>query len=161
MAPVRQTSAADFPKQSDRLLKCLPFTCNSLVDPLQCSSLKYKTNAAMSQKTCFLTIGATASFSALVEAALKPDFVSALEAQGYTDLLVQYGEGGKEIYDKALQQSKGASKLKVSGFDLDKSGLGRYMRQAKAVGASNKDSSEGVVISHAGKVSFYHCERCD
>lgn len=104
----------------------------------------------MSQKTCFVTVGATASFTALIEAALKPDFTKALEAQGYTDLLIQYGQGGKAIYDKAVQQSKGTSKLKISGFDLDKSGLGRYMRQAKAVGASNKDASEGVVISHAG-----------
>lgn len=110
----------------------------------------------MSQKTCFVTVGATASFAALVEATLKPDFVKALQELGYTDLLVQYGEGGKELYDKAVQQSKGASKVKISGFDLDKGGLGRYMRQAKAVGASNKDANEGVVISHAGMLYTDH-----
>lgn len=105
----------------------------------------------MSQKTCFVTIGATASFGALIEAAVSPSFLKVLEAQGYTDLLVQYGEDGKELYEKALQQAKDTGKVKVSGFDLDKGGLGRYMRQAKAVGASNKDSNEGVVISHAGR----------
>lgn len=108
----------------------------------------------MSQKTCFATIGATASFSALVEAVVKPDFTKALAQQGYTDLIVQYGQGGKEAYEKALKASSNQEKLKITGFDLDKGGLGRYMRQAKAVGVGNKDSNEGVVISHAG---ISHC----
>ena len=104
----------------------------------------------MSQKTCFVTIGATASFSSLIQAVLAPDFRKALEAQGYTDLLVQYGEDGEQLYEQSKSKS-GSSKIKISAFDLDKSGLGRYMRQAKATGPSNKDASEGVVISHAGR----------
>lgn len=104
----------------------------------------------MSQKTCFVTIGATASFTALIKAVLTPDFLTALQSQGYTDLLVQYGEGGKQLYEQSLQGAK-ASNVNISGFDLDKAGLGKYMRQAKAMVSSNKDASEGVIIAHAGR----------
>ena len=114
----------------------------------------------MSQKTCFVTIGATASFERLIESVLKPDFVKALEEQGYTDLLVQYGEGGKDLYEVyEYQVPKDTTTLKITGFDLDKAGLGKYMRQAKAAGASNKGASEGVVISHAGKLRSLSARR--
>jgi len=96
----------------------------------------------MAQKTCFVTIGATASFGALVKATLSAQFLEALQKQGYTDLLVQYGQDGKQLYESCLEQSAATkqSGLKVSGFDLEKAGLGRYLRQARS----------GVVISHAG-----------
>jgi beta-1,4-N-acetylglucosaminyltransferase len=102
----------------------------------------------MSSKLCFLTIGATASFSALIEAAVSPAFLSALESQGYTELSVQYGQEGKQLFEKCRAVAPGNLNLKVTGFDLDRSGLGRHMRRAKGA----KDASEGVVISHAGMV---------
>jgi len=102
---------------------------------------------ASPSKTCFVTIGATASFPALVKAVLSAQFLSALQSQGYTELLVQYGQdGGKELYESSMQQAKAtvqSSGVKVSGFELDKAGLGKYMRQARQGG--------GVVISHAGR----------
>lgn len=104
------------------------------------------------QKACFVTVGATASFSSLVRAVVSSDFCKALEKQGYTDLLVQYGQDGKALYEQCLQEAKTTERLKLQGFDLDKAGLGRYMRQAK--GLDNKDSVEGVVISHAGTHHF-------
>jgi beta-1,4-N-acetylglucosaminyltransferase len=100
----------------------------------------------MSSKLCFLTVGATASFSALIEAAVSPAFLTALEYQGYTELSVQYGKDGKQLFEKCKSIAQGSSKLKVTGFDLDKAGLGRHMRRAKGA----KDAVEGVVISHAG-----------
>ena len=102
-----------------------------------------------STKLCFLTVGATASFSALIEAAVSPAFLAALEAQGYTELSVQYGQDGKQLFEKskAAAQSKSPN-VKVTGFDLDKLGLGKHIRRAK--GGSAKESVEGVVISHAG-----------
>ncbi|KAK4539139.1 hypothetical protein LTR36_001451 [Oleoguttula mirabilis] len=102
-------------------------------------------------KTCFVTIGATASFTSLIQAALSAPFLSALQNHGYTDLLLQYGEDGKGFFDGCMQQAQAtvsSSGLKVSGFALDKAGLGKYMRQAKGLGA--KGAQEGVVISHAG-----------
>ena len=100
----------------------------------------------MASKLCFLTVGATASFSALIEAALSPAVLSALEAQGYTELSVQYGQDGKPLFEKCKSIAQASSKLTVTGFDLDRQGLGKHMRRAKG----GKDASEGVVISHAG-----------
>lgn len=100
----------------------------------------------MTSKLCFLTVGATASFSALIEAAVSPAFLTALESQGYTELSVQYGQDGKQLFEKCKAVAQGTSKLTVTGFDLDKVGLARHMRRAKG----GKDAAEGVVISHAG-----------
>ncbi|KAI7233153.1 hypothetical protein KC330_g5507 [Hortaea werneckii] len=102
-----------------------------------------------SPKTCFVTIGATASFAALIRSALSSDTLSALGKLGYTDLVVQYGQDGKELFDGAMQQVKtaGRSNVNVTGFDLDKAGLGKYMRQAKG---GSRGGQEGVVVSHAG-----------
>ena len=107
----------------------------------------------MSSKICFVTVGATASFESLINTVLTPEFASTLEKHNYTELLVQYGEGGLEHYEGAIKQSgvKDKTDLKISGFDLDKAGLGRYMRQAKGTtGAGKQTGQEGVVISHAG-----------
>lgn len=110
--------------------------------------------AQQQQKTCFVTIGATASFTQLIKAVLAVPFLSALKDQGYTELLVQYGDNGKKVYEplaKMATEVMGNSGVKVSGFDLDKAGLGRYMRQAKGTGSTkNEQATEGVVISHAG-----------
>lgn len=85
----------------------------------------------MSTKICFLTVGATASFSALIEAAVSPAFLTALESQGYTELSVQYGQDGKQLFEKCKANAQASSKLTVTGFDLDKLGLGKHMRRAK------------------------------
>lgn len=98
-------------------------------------------------KLAFLTIGATASFPALVEAVTTPQFLRALEEQEYTELLVQYGQDGKPLFDKCQKlATQSGSGVKVNGFGIDKLGLGRYMRRAKG----GQKEREGVVISHAG-----------
>lgn len=103
-------------------------------------------------KTCFVTIGATASFSALIKAVLSKDFCKALQSHKYTDLLIQYGKDGKTLYEQSLslneEDFQGGSQLNISGFDIDMAGLGRYMRQAKGTGV--KGAVDGVVVSHAG-----------
>lgn len=104
-------------------------------------------------KTCFVTIGATASFSSLIRAVLSADFFQALELHGYTELLVQYGKDGQKLYEEnvtAAVNTESGSVLQVNGFALDKAGLQRYMLQAKG---SKNASEEGVVISHAGTLS--------
>lgn len=104
------------------------------------------------QKTCFVTVGATASFTDLIRAVLAPDFCKALESQEYTHLLVQYGQDGKELFDKCLQQSLEVgdlSSLQIGGFALDPSGLRQYMIQAKGQ-HTKPPAAEGLVISHAG-----------
>lgn len=99
-------------------------------------------------KTCFVTIGATASFIGLIKAALAPEFLTALESQGYTELLVQYGQGGKELFDGCIGELASIN-LHIHGFDLDKAGLAPYMLRAK--GGQRNGRAEGVVVSHAGR----------
>jgi hypothetical protein len=103
--------------------------------------------ASRSGKTCFVTIGATASFVGLIKATLAPDFLAALEAHGYTHLLVQYGQNGKALFDSCIG-SLNRINIHISGFDLDKAGLTRYMLEAK--GGRDTGLQEGVVVSHAG-----------
>lgn len=98
-------------------------------------------------KTCFVTIGATASFTGLIRATLAPGFLKALQSKGYTELQVQYGQGGKELFDGCIGALDNIN-LHIHGFDLDKAGLAPYMLRAK--GGQRIGRDEGVVISHAG-----------
>lgn len=102
------------------------------------------------RKLCFVTIGATASFNSLISACLEPTFLSTLSNAGYTHLLVQYGKGGKDIFDRfeAKTESVKPSGLTVAGFDF-KSGLMQELRSARGMPGDH----EGVVISHAGTLS--------
>lgn len=101
------------------------------------------------KKTCFCTVGATATFNELIDAVLKPDFLAELQKQSYTNLLVQYGSGNKARFEKALQSTKTTSQaISIDGFELDQGGLNKYMREAQG---SSTTAAEGVVISHAGR----------
>ncbi|KAL8804701.1 MAG: hypothetical protein Q9182_002393 [Xanthomendoza sp. 2 TL-2023] len=104
----------------------------------------------MTQRTCFVTIGATAAFDQLLKAVLTSRFLQALRASGYTTLLLQYGKNGQGILKdfEATVAAGQANKdgIEISGFDFNKLGLGQEMWSVKAA----KDRAEGVVISHAG-----------
>lgn len=105
--------------------------------------------ADIPRKVCFVTIGATASFASLIRTVLSPSFLTALEQQNYTDLLIQYGANGEALYAermKHLQVSSFTSRLHIKGFDLDQRGLAQWMRLAK----TGDGGSEGIVVSHAG-----------
>lgn len=109
---------------------------------------------ALPKKVCFVTIGATASFASLIHAVLTTGFFDALQKHQYTDLLVQYGKDGEDLYTRRLKEVQDTdfyAGLRVSGFGLDGAGLGRYMRLAR--GGEN-DGVEGVVVSHAGMPMF-------
>jgi len=104
----------------------------------------------ITQKLCFVTIGATASFNSLIRAALSPEFLEALQASGYTNLVLQHGAEGASIL-KEFHRAFGKINanewgINVYGFDFNKEGLGKEMRAAKG----NPGDAEGVVISHAG-----------
>ena len=107
------------------------------------------------QKLCFVTIGATAAFDSLIQAALSPEFLQRLQASGYTDLRLQYGKDGHIILDDFRSRLGSKSEedfgIKITGFDFNKKGLGSEMRAAKGEG----DRLEGVVISHAGNEPEY------
>lgn len=99
------------------------------------------------RKICFVTIGATAAFDALIRAALSPLFLEALHSHSYTDLRLQYGKDGATILDDFKARNGVTHGLNISGFAFNKQGLGVEMRAAKG----GPNGEEGVVISHAGK----------
>ena len=105
------------------------------------------------RKVCFVTIGATASFGALIEAVLTQAFLETLENLEYTHLILQHGKDGLSILERFRKSgehdSKTTPKIQISGFDFNKQGLGQEMRAAKG---ENGDL-EGVVISHAGMIA--------
>nr|POE56384.1 udp-n-acetylglucosamine transferase subunit alg13 [Quercus suber] len=100
------------------------------------------------RKTCFVTVGATASFSALIESVLSPSFVHALREHAYTELVVQYGADGETLFTTRKRTSPAVG-IQISGFALDPSGLGRHMQAAQGRG-DGSSAREGVVVSHAG-----------
>jgi beta-1,4-N-acetylglucosaminyltransferase len=99
-------------------------------------------------KLCFVTTGATAPFTALIESVLSPTCLDVLREGGFTHLLVQYGSA-KDIYNDRsssarthLAQSQQKGGLVIDGIDFNPDGL---QAQFKLV-----QRSKGLVISHAG-----------
>ncbi|KAL9000592.1 MAG: hypothetical protein Q9169_000885 [Polycauliona sp. 2 TL-2023] len=115
----------------------------------------------MTQKVCFVTIGATAAFDELLHAVLKSQFLQTLQASGYTQLLLQHGKNGHSILkafeDKVASGHAANYGIDISGFDFNKLGLGQEMSSVKAAA----DRTEGVVISHAGSGSILDAMRID
>jgi beta-1,4-N-acetylglucosaminyltransferase len=102
-------------------------------------------------KLCFVTTGATAPFTALIESVLSSSTVEALRADGYTHILVQYGTA-KDVFTKCsdaaldhLEQGGKDAGLIIEGIDFNPDGL---QAQFKLV-----QQSKGLVISHAGTTS--------
>lgn len=109
-------------------------------------------------KHCFVTVGATASFNALVAECLSDSVLRALQRHGYTHLLIQHGRepGAQEIL-RAFEarnadgwDTRANYGLDVEGYDL-KDSLDDDMAMVKANQERNRH--EGVIISHAG--TFY------
>jgi beta-1,4-N-acetylglucosaminyltransferase len=98
-------------------------------------------------KVIFVTIGATASFDALIRATLQPSFFHALTDNGYTKLIIQFGRGGSDLFRELCTsaQSQGPYGLSVEGFEFTNDMMSE-MRVAKA----EKGNEEGVVLCHAG-----------
>lgn len=98
------------------------------------------------KKVCFVTIGATAAFDALIKAVLDERFQQALEGHGYTELRLQYGKTGASMlqayYNRNLDcENFTERRVLVKGFSFKEDGLQKDMVAAR----------EGVVISHAGR----------
>lgn len=104
------------------------------------------------RKLCFVTVGATAPFPALLHAVLHPTFLRALVAHQYTDLLLQYGRGGEIILQNTYPATPDGRRrplgLHLAGFDFRDDGLAEEYRATK--GMVRGYQTEGLVVSHAG-----------
>ncbi|EMD93409.1 glycosyltransferase family 1 protein [Bipolaris maydis ATCC 48331] len=108
-------------------------------------------------KLCFVTTGATAPFTALIESILSPSSLDALRQGGFTHLLVQYGSA-RDVYTKCsadarahLQSSQEQRVLIVDGIDFSPDGLQAQFQLVQR--------SKGLVISHAGSGSILEALR--
>jgi beta-1,4-N-acetylglucosaminyltransferase len=102
-------------------------------------------------KLCFVTTGATAPFTALIESVLSAQSLETLIANGFTHLLVQYGTANDIFvqYSTAArthleQSAQTAGQLVIDGIDFDSNGLDSQFKLVQ--------KSKGLVISHAGTV---------
>ena len=122
-----------------------------------------------SKKLCFVTIGATAGFRALIGAVLDLDFFRSLRDAGYTELRVQYGQEAKPTFDDFARAHRDSGSppnepqikgVLLTGFDFKNDGLAGDMREAKG---GIDAHTEGVVISHAGayQMPMSICEGLD
>lgn len=99
-------------------------------------------------KVCFVTTGATAPFTGLIESVLRPASIAALQEVGITHLLVQHGTA-KDVFDASStaaraqsQHEHGKPALEIQGIDFNPNGLKDLFQLAQ--------QSQGLVISHAG-----------
>lgn len=105
------------------------------------------------RKVCFVTIGATAPFDALLSNVLDQAFLEALSKNKYTTLLIQYGKEGRVVFDNFVTKFPTGKPerygLDIQGFDFKKDGLLQEMRSAQS--DDKLDTVEGMILSHAGK----------
>ncbi|OAX83656.1 hypothetical protein ACJ72_01969, partial [Emergomyces africanus] len=104
------------------------------------------------RKLCFVTVGATAPFNALVLEVLGEPFLEALRINNYTDLRIQHGQMGESTFQEFKLQNGTMAKekygLDITGFDFNLAGLKNEMLDVKADVDANK--AEGFIVSHAG-----------
>jgi beta-1,4-N-acetylglucosaminyltransferase len=102
-------------------------------------------------KLCFVTTGATAPFTALIESVLTSSSLDSLRDYGFTHLLVQYGSA-KGVFERSssaarthVQSTAQHGSLVIDGIDFDEDNLAPQFRLVS--------QSKGLVISHAGTAS--------
>jgi beta-1,4-N-acetylglucosaminyltransferase len=108
----------------------------------------WKLEERSDMKVCFVTTGATAPFTGLIESVLTPSTIEALQDVGYTHLLVQYGTA-KEVFDnqssaalKRLGSKNPKQDFVIGGIDFSPEALKFEFQLVQ--------KSKGLVISHAG-----------
>ncbi|KAF2426472.1 family 28 putative glycosyltransferase [Tothia fuscella] len=101
----------------------------------------------MPSKAIFITVGATASFDALIQAVLQSTFLHTLARMGYSELFIQYGQGGKELFNRLLEEAQehGPYGIAVEAFEFTQN-----MMQSMRVAKAERGREEGVVLCHAG-----------
>lgn len=104
-------------------------------------------------RVALVTGGATVVFQELIDEALQPDFLAALQRNGFKKLVIQSGPYHKTVLEKlrALHDAQAAKEggIDVESFPFDADLKGRM----KTIRGQAGRQSAGVVISHAGESS--------
>ena len=101
-------------------------------------------------KECLITVGATAVFPELIEAALQEDVLEALARLGFTKLTFQVGES-MEIFRRAKPKLVDSMGLEIIAFDFNPDGLSKELKAC--LGRDGR--AEGLVITHCGNLSNF------
>jgi hypothetical protein len=114
--------------------------------------LAEKLEEKVMRKECFITTGATAKFTQLIEAALTEESLQAFADNGFTHITIQCGNSLAEYENLKPVDTKG---LKIRAFDFNKNGLNKEMRACQAVVKRFEEDSiqvseKGLCICHAG-----------
>ncbi|EKD14422.1 uncharacterized protein L3040_005745 [Drepanopeziza brunnea f. sp. 'multigermtubi'] len=105
-------------------------------------------------KECFITTGATARFTELIQAVFAPESLQAFIDNGFTNLNFQCGDSISAFEQLRLTDTRG---LVINGFDFNRNGLNKEMRACQAGNSSRK----GLVICHAGAGTILDAMRLD
>ena len=97
------------------------------------------------RKECFVTVGATATFEQLIQAALSREVFAKLKEKGFTHVNYQYGESFTLFHEVKPEDTLA---IEVGAFGFKKEGLKEDIKKCKRVAGQ---SEEGLVISHAGE----------
>ena len=98
-------------------------------------------------KECLITIGATATFEELVQAALEPENLKLLKENGFTTINFQCGDSLNTFHELKPANSG----MELLAFDFNKEGLHEEIKACKEVPGK---SAKGLAISHAGMFTF-------
>ncbi|KAJ5732577.1 hypothetical protein N7493_004058 [Penicillium malachiteum] len=102
-------------------------------------------------KLCLVTVGATAAFNTLISEVMDEPFFAKLRQTGFTHLIVQYGEDGKDTFHGFLEKHPEGDPalhgIGVGGFSLT-ADMHPYFMMAKNRTARNQEL--GLVICHSG-----------
>lgn len=110
--------------------------------------------SSANQKYCFVTIGATATFDALIKNVMTADFVKALTDAKFTHLRIQYGKDNGPLYNQLLESLPAGIRddIHIDGFDVRQDGLEADMLLARGhiTREGERTGPEGLVVAHAG-----------
>lgn len=99
-------------------------------------------------KECLITVGATASFEQLIQAALSNEVLSKLKEYGFTTINFQCG-GSLHVFHELKADVEKTYGMVLKGFAFKREGL---HEDIKALKENPGKSEKGLAISHAGKV---------
>ena len=97
------------------------------------------------RKECFVSVGATAPFEQLIQAALSPPVLAKLREHGFTTINFQCGDSLHVFNDVKPRNYLGTT---IKAFDFKREGLKDDIKACKKV---EGESEEGLAITHAGK----------
>lgn len=100
----------------------------------------------MPGRHCFVTVGATAAFTALVEEVLSEQFLAGIRQLGFESMDLQCGDDFSDVKDAIPTEE--ACGIRIHAFPFDKD-LTRYYLTARGDAAGKRPA--GVVIAHGGE----------